>query len=84
MHLLRQRKLDEDILEQTKNMLSVIANKEMVQDRKSGKVTTLKDQHNIAQNNNKSINDAQALLEEMRKVDVKIISTLSSNTILNC
>ena len=84
MHLLRQRKLDEDTLEQTKNVLSIIANKEMVQDRKSGKVTTLKDQHNIAQKNNKSINDAQALLEEMRKVDGKIISTLSSNTILNC
>ena len=51
MHLPRQRKLDEDTLEQTKNMLSVKANNRMVQDhifRKSGKVTTLKDLHNIA------------------------------------
>ena len=76
MHLPRQRKLDEDTLEQTKNMLSVKANKKMVQDhifRKSGKVTTLKDLHNIAHKNNKSINEAKALLEEMRKVDSKII-----------
>ena len=68
-------------------MLSVKANKKMVQDHifsKSGKVTTLKDLHNIAQKNNKLINDAQALLEEMRKVDGKIILTLSGNTILNC
>ena len=76
MHLPRQRKLDEDTLEQTKNMLSVKANKKMVQDhifRKSGKVTTLKDLHNIAQKNNASKNNTQALLEEMRKVDGKVI-----------
>ena len=58
-------------------MLNVKANKKMVQDhiyKQSGKVVTLKDLHNIAYKENKSIVDAQALLEEMRKVDGKIIS----------
>lgn len=76
VHLPRQRRLDKDTLEQTKNMLNVKANKKMVQDHiyKSGKVVTLKDLHNIAYKENKSIVDAQALLEEMRKVDGKIKS----------
>ena len=49
----------------------------MVQDhiyKQSGKVVTLKDLHNIACKENKSIVEAQALLEEMRKADGKIIS----------
>lgn len=58
-------------------MLSVKANKKMVQDhiyRQSRKIVTLKDLYNIVYKDNKSIDDAQALLEEMRKVDGKVIS----------
>ena len=72
IHLPQQRRLDEDTLEQTKNMLSVKANKKMVQEhiyRQSGKIVILKDLHNIAQKSKKTVVDAQALLEEMRKVD---------------
>ena len=50
MHLPRKRRLSEGMLQETKNMLDVKANKKMIQQhiyQQSGKVVTLKDLHNM-------------------------------------
>jgi len=57
-------------------MLNVKANKKMVQQhifKKTGKVVTLKDLHNIASKDKLSneVGDVATLVEEMKKVDGK-------------
>ena len=72
MHLPRQRRLGEGMLQETKSMLDVKANKKMVQQhiyQQSGKVVTLKDLHNMASDTT-AVN-AEILIEEMRKVEGK-------------
>ena len=72
MHLPRQRKLSKDAYQDTKNMLSVKVNKNMIQQhiyQQSGKVVTLKNLHNIASDNT-TVN-VENLVQEMRKFDGK-------------
>lgn len=72
MHLPRQRRLGEDMLQETKNMLNVKANKKMIQQhiyQQSGKIVTLKDLHNMA--SDATTVNVKILVEEMGKVEGK-------------
>ena len=60
MHLPQQRRLSGDIHQEIKNMLTVKANKTMIQQhiyRNTGKIITLKDLHNLASDKNSTSND---------------------------
>ena len=77
-HLPRQRHLSKTDLEATKTMLSVKADKKMLQHhiyKTSGKVVTLKDLHNMASDNT-SISDANVLIDEMKKVNGKSLGMI--------
>ena len=76
-HLPKQRRLSGHTLQETQNMLSVKANKKMIQQhiyKQAGKIVTLKDLQNIS-NKDKSVMivDANSLVQEMKRVDGKII-----------
>ena len=82
-HFPKQRRLSPTVEEEIDQLLSMHANKKLVQQhifQSSGKVVLLKDLHNIKARTQKSSgNDLQALVEEMQRVADSVTKLVLSN-----